>query len=255
MRSKFVYTENVTKFYDRLRDVRNRGANEACIVVVDGAPGLGKTTCMSHFITQTQSIYLRANQGWDYRFLIDTLLKEMDIIPPRGRLARYERLIQGLRERAHASQQAGHTFSLVVDECDQVSSRREVMETIRDLSDIQFMPTILVGMGRLRENLLRFPQIESRAPRKVRFHPASVEDARKVIEARCEVPIADDLSQFMWKVSKGFNRELLEAIAHVERAGMRLDHGEAGVTLADMAGQVVTYDRETGNPIMAPELV
>jgi DNA transposition AAA+ family ATPase len=255
MRSKFVYTENVTKFYDRLRDVQHRGAKEACIVVVDGAPGLGKTTCMSHFVTQTRSIYLRANQGWDYRFLIDVLLKEMDIMPPRTKTARYERLIEGLGERARASDQDGQTFSLVIDECDQVSSRREVMETIRDLSDIQFMPTILVGMGRLRDNLLRFPQIESRAPRKVRFAPASVEDARKVIEARCEVPIAEDLSNFMWKVSKGFNRELLEAIAHVERSGLRLDYGESGVTLADMAGQVVTYDRETGNAIKAPELI
>ena len=252
MRADFVQTENVKAFRDAIHQVQHRGAEEACIVVVDGAPGLGKTSCMTRFVVQSGSIYLRAHQGWDYRFLIDALLKEMDITPPRGRIARFERVVQGLDERARASDQAGHTFALVVDECDQVSSRREVMETIRDLSDIQFMPTVLVGMGRLRENLRRFPQIESRAPRKVKFMPATLACARAVISARCEVPIAPDLSEFMWKVSKGFNRELLEAIAHVERAGQRIGYDEGGVTLADMSGQVVTNDRDTGQPILAP---
>ena len=253
MIDEFVHTENVREFHDKVREVQHRGAEEACIVVVDGAPGLGKTTCMSRFVSQTGSVYLRAHQGWDHRFLIDTLLKEMDITPPRSRVERFERVLQGLDERAHASAQEDQVFCLIIDECDQVSSRREVMETIRDLSDLQFMPTILVGMGRLRENLRRFPQIESRAPRKVKFKPSTLNDARAVIKARCEVPIAPDLSEFMWKVSKGFNRELLEAIAHVERAGLRIGFDEVGVALSDMAGQLITHDRDTGNPILGPE--
>lgn len=253
MKSKFVETSNVRDFHDAMRDVDHRGAEEACIVVVDGAPGLGKTTCMSRWVAQTGSLYLRAEVGWNYTWFIDAMLKDLDITPPHSRVARYERLLQGLGERARASAQNGHTFSVVIDECDQISSRREVMEAIRGLSDFQFMPTVLVGMGKLRENLRRFPQIESRAPRKVKFKPATLQDAQEVIAARCELPVASDLCSFMWKVSKGFNRELLEAIAHVERAGSRIDYDEEiGITLADMAEQVITVDRDTGNPIYAP---
>lgn len=253
MRSKFVHTSNVTRFHNRLREVQHRGAAEACIVVMDGAPGLGKTTCVSNYVSHSGSIYLRAHQGWDYRFLIDALLKDMDITPPRNKIQRFERVIEGLERKAMESAQSGHTFSLIIDECDKVSSRAEVMETIRDLSDIQMMPTVLVGMGKLRDNLRRFPQIESRAPRPINFMPLTVEDARLLISARCEVPVAEDLSAFMWKVSKGFNRELLEAISHVERAGLRMDFDPSSVTLADMAGQVVTVDRDTGKTIFAPE--
>lgn len=255
MRPDFVETANVRAFNAALSAVEQRGAEEACMVVVDGAPGLGKTSCMSRWVAQTSSLYLRAHTGWNYTFLIAEMLKEMDIVPPRGRIQRYERLLEGLAERARQSQQMGQTFGVVIDECDQVSMRSEIMETIRGLSDIQFMPTILVGMGKLRENLRRFPQIESRAPHKVRFAPATKEDARVLIERRCEVPVADDLIDFIWRVSRGFNREIMGAIAHVERAGQRMDPGPEGITLADMSGQLIMTDRESGNAICAPTVL
>ena len=255
MRPTFVETNNVRAFHSAIAAVDNRGAEEACIVVVDGAPGHGKTTCMSRWVAQTGSVYVRAQPQWNYTWLVDALLKEMDITPPHSRIARYERLLQGLDDRARASMQAGHTFGMVIDECDQISTRREVMEAIRGLSDIQFMPTVLVGMGKLRENLRRFPQIESRAPRKVKFTPATQQDAHNLFAARCEVKVADDLCNFVWKHSKGFNREILEAIAHIERAGMRLDPGEEGVTLADMQDQIIMVDRASGNPIIGPRMI
>ncbi len=122
------------------------------------------------------------------------------------------------------------------------------------ISDIHFLPTILVGMGKLRENLRRFPQIESRAPNKVRFMPATLDDVRALIAARCEVPVADDLTEFVWKVSRGYNREILEAIAGIERFGMRNEPGPEGVTIADMAGQIIMSDRATGKPITVPRV-
>lgn len=146
----------------------------------------------------------------------------------------------------------GKTFGLVIDECDLVSNRAEIMEAIRGISDLHFLPTILVGMGTLRDNLRRFPQIESRAPNKVAFLPATIEDAQALVEGRCEVMVAPDLVEFIWKVSRGFNREILEAIAHVERFGLRFDPGPEGITLADMAGQVIMNDRSTGKPVCVP---
>lgn len=252
MKNTIVETSNVKNFLGALTALDRRGAVEACMVVVDGEPGLGKTTTLSRWVAQTGSVYVRAQVGWDYGWFINTLLREMSIHPPRSKEERYERLLKELSERAARADFEGKTFGLVIDECDLVSTRPAIMEAIRGISDIQFLPTILVGMGKLRENLRRFPQIESRAPRKVRFLPATLEDTASIIAARCEVPVASDLVEFVWKVSRGFNREILEAIAHIERFGFRIEPGPDGVTLKDMAGQVIMNDRTTGNPIMIP---
>lgn len=254
MKPNFVETSNVRHFYGALKRVNDRGAIEACLVVVDGKPGLGKTTTLSRWVTQTGSIYLRAQKGWDYSWLIQEMLVALSIDPKtiRGKRDRFARVLEELGERAEQAVLANQTFGLVIDECDLVSNRAEIMEAIRGISDLQFLPTILVGMGTLRDNLRRFPQIESRAPNKVAFLPATLEDTAALINGRCEVPVAADLVSFVWKVSKGFNREILEAIAHIERFGLRFDPGNGGITVSDMAGQVIMNDRTTGKAICVP---
>lgn len=252
MRPTFVETSNVREFYGALKKVNERGAQEACLVVVDGKPGLGKTTTINRWTTQTGSIYLRAQKGWDYSWFIQELLAELSVDPKsiRGKRDRFARALQELQDRAERAMLLDRTFGLVIDECDLVSSRGEIMEAIRGISDLKFLPTILVGMGTLRDNLRRFPQIESRAPNKVSFLPATIDDAHALIAGRCEVPVADDLVQYVWKASRGFNREILDAIAHIERFGMRADVGETGVTISDMAGQPIMTDRTTGKEII-----
>ncbi len=254
MKATFVETSNVRHFMAALKRVNERGAVEACMVVVDGKPGLGKTTTLSRWVSQTGSVYLRAQKGWDYSWFIQDLLTELSVDAKsiRGKRERFARVLQELQDRAERAAFEDKVFGIVIDECDLVSNRGEIMEAIRGISDLHFLPTILVGMGSLRDNLRRFPQIESRAPNKVAFLPATLEDTRALVEGRCEVPVAPDLISFVWKVSKGFNREILEAIAHIERFGLRIDPGPDGITLADMAGQIIMNDRSTGKPVCVP---
>lgn len=254
MRNVFVDTANAKAFASALTTLNERGAVEACMVVVDGPPGLGKTHTMSRWVAQAGSVYVRAQKGWDYGWFIDDLLVELSIHPPRGRRERYRRLMEELAERAARAMLDGRPFGLVVDECDLVSARAEIMEAIRGISDINHLPTILVGMGKLRDNLRRFPQIESRAPRKVQFRPAELADVQALIRGRCEVPVAPDLVEFVHRLSRGYNREIMDAIANIERFGFRMDPGPAGVTLEDMAGQVLMNDRHTGSAILVPRI-
>lgn len=258
MKPTFVETTNVREFYGALKRVNERGAIEACLAVVDGLPGLGKTTTIRHWVSQTGSIYLRAQKGWDYSWLIQELLTALSIDAKsiRGKRERFARVLDELADRSERAVFENRTFGLVIDECDMVSTRGEIMEAIRGISDLRYLPTILVGMGSLRDNLRRFPQIESRAgSNKITFRPASLDDARALIAGRCELPVAEDLTEFVWRLSKGFNREILEAIAHIERFGLRADIGAAGITMADMAGQVLMNDRSTSKPIIVPGAV
>ena len=51
------------------------------------------------------------------------------------------------------------------------------------------------------------------------------------------------------------NREIIEAMAFVERYGRRNQPGDGGITLADMAGQHIVNDRATGEKIYVPDVI
>ncbi len=46
MKSAFVQTTNVRRYLQALSALEDRGASEACFIVIDGEPGLGKTTTL-----------------------------------------------------------------------------------------------------------------------------------------------------------------------------------------------------------------
>ncbi len=56
MRTTFVETENVRRFQGKLTAYQERGAREACMIIVDGKPGLGKTMVVRRWMAQTGSL-------------------------------------------------------------------------------------------------------------------------------------------------------------------------------------------------------
>ena len=132
-------------------------------------------------------------------------------------------------------------------------ARAVLIDTLRDLADLCMVPIILVGMGKIRDNLTKFPQTASRISRYIRFESADIVGVRQFLDAKCEVPVADDLAEFVCKSTEGFNREILEAIQSIERFGFRNPpEGPSGMTVQDMAGQHLINDRKSGKPITAP---
>ena len=144
MRDEFVETSNVRNFLGAIKSVEKRGAVESCMVVVDGAPGLGKTTTMTRYVAQTGSIYLRAHQGWDHRWFVQSMLKELSVPIPHARTKRWDRMMEELASRNFTARTRQTTFAIIIDEVDLVSSRSEIMETIRDISDVQLVLRAIV---------------------------------------------------------------------------------------------------------------
>ena len=145
------------------------------------------------------------------------------------------------------------TFAVVIDEADHISRSGRIMESIRDFSDMGDIVFVLVGMGKIRDNLTQFPQVASRIAQYVRFEHATKDDVRAFYDTLCEVPVADDLVNFTHQVTQGFNREIKEALATVERVGKRNNAStDKPVSLAHLAGQPLVNDRRTGAPIIVP---
>lgn len=248
MKPSFVKTENYTRFLASLLALNERGAEEACFMVVDGEPGMGKTTIIYRWVTQEGAVYLRAKKEWTPGWMLRELLGLLKVTPEYSFERMYKQALAALAEQAKIAEREGTTFAVVVDEADHISRRGEILETLRDLSDMLEIPFILVGMGRIRANLTRFKQISSRVGQSVEFQPCPPTDVEGLVKGLCEVPVAADLVAYLHKVSEGYTREIKEGIAAIERFGKR-SPGQT-IDCAMMNGQPLLTDRRTGKAIL-----
>jgi len=250
MKRTFVRTENAMKFLAGVTALEKRGAGEACLMVVDGEPGLGKSTMAQWWAVQHGAKFLRAKQRWTPPWVLRELLAEFPGVQPEHSFERmFRQAIEQLGNAAAEAEREGRPFAVVIDEVDHISGSRTILETLRDLSDMLEVPFILVGMGRVRHNLTRFPQVASRVGQVVQFERSSLDDVRALIEGLCDVPVAADLVEYVHRVSEGRFREVKEAIAAIERVGGR--NKGAVMDVAAMAGEVLLNCRRSGKPIVA----
>ena len=253
MKNAFVETGNVRRFQSALIALERRGASEACLMVVDGIPGLGKTTALKRWATQSGVVYIRAKEEWTPSWFLNDLLAQFRIEPSSSYQKRYAQALEAMLKAQSALTIQRRTFAVVIDEADHISRSPRIMESVRDFSDLGDIVFVLVGMGKIRSNLTRFPQIASRIAQYVRFEAASKADVRAFYDFLCEVPAADDVVEFTLDVIKGLNREIMEVLASVERIGRRnAASADKPVTLAMLAGQTVMNDRRTGEPVAVP---
>ncbi|MFN6984220.1 MAG: ATP-binding protein, partial [Rhizobium oryzihabitans] len=82
MKNTFVETSNVKRFLSALSALEDRGAQEACLAVVDGEPGLGKTTTLKNWVAQSGWVYLRAKKEWKSGWMMNELLEALPVKPP-----------------------------------------------------------------------------------------------------------------------------------------------------------------------------
>ncbi len=258
MKPNFVKTKNFARFMSAMSNFGERGADENRLIIVDGEPGLGKTTILQRWASDNSCVYLRAKSDWTPRWFLQELLQGLSVqLIPFNYEKRFNLALKELSERSVHAEFADRQFAVVIDEGDFITSRGQLVETIRDLADVGGVTFIIVGMGRIRDNLTRYPQAASRVNSYVRFEPADLEDVKLFFKERCEVAIREDLARFIHRATSGFNRELLEAVKNVERFGLRaqLNDPQTGMSLKEMAGQHLINDRRTGTPIRVPEAV
>lgn len=250
MRNQYIKTNNTARFLAGVAALQNRGAEEACLMVVDGAPGLGKTETVQWWATQQGMVFLRAKQGWTPSWMIRELLGELSVAPLRTFEGMYKQALEALAARSRLAAQESAVFAVVVDEIDHIARRTDALEALRDLSDMLEIPFILVGMDRVRSSLTRHRQIGSRVGQFCEFRPITADDTAAVVRGLSEVPVADCMLEYLHKAAGGYVRELKEGIAAIERCGRR----NAGpVTVAMMAGQVLLNDRASGRQILVRE--
>lgn len=242
-----VHNHNSEAFLSAFEALEKRGAAEACLMIVDGEPGLGKSAFAQWWAVGTQSLYMRARKEWSPAWMMRDLLAGMGEEPAWSYEKMYKQARKSLMHLHMAAQRERRSFAVVIDEIDHISRKGRLLESLRDLSDDLELPFILVGMGRVRHNLTRFPQVASRVSQSVVFTPISLEEAITLTETSHTIKVATELIAFLHTAARGHLREIREALKAIERFALRNQCTQIGIR--DMVGETLFLCRRTGKPV------
>lgn len=240
---KKIFVKNISN-YERFRTgisaVETRGATEASLMLVTAPAGYGKSQTVDQWAVANGAAYLRAKVEWTPRYFMTELAETLKL-DSRGRAKDIFGRIAGVL--------GGQQIPLVIDEVEHcLRDSAQVLEAIRDLSDLTEVIVILVGMDQVQAKIARHAQISSRIAKVVEFHPATLEDVAEFCKQLSEVAIGADLVAEIHRQSAGRVREIMNAIATVEQTAKR--NGKASAVLQDMAGQTLTHDWQARRPRM-----
>lgn len=233
MRNVFVQTENVNRFLAAIANLDQRGAPEACWVVVTGDAGHGKTQTGIWWSLQNNAINLRLKAAVTPHWLLTDLVRELGENAPANSC---EKLFAQAFELL-----ARDPRPIVVDEVENaIRKDMAVLETLRDLSDLAEFPVILFGRENVKGALRRQRQIWTRIAGLAEFGPASREDVSKLCAELAEVTIGDELVEEIHRQSEGHIRQVVKAIKTAETAARR--NRADSIDLAAFKGKPLCHD-------------
>lgn len=238
MKNVFVKTSNYERFKEGLAAVEGRGAQESSLMLVTGEAGYGKSETVDQWAVQVGAAYLRAKTDWTPRYFLTELAENLKV-DPSGRSKEVFARVSGYLGR--------NQTPLVIDEVDHcLRNNAQVLEAIRDLSDLTEVTVVMVGMEKVQSKISKHLQISSRIAHVVLFGPATLDDVIATCAQKCEVKVAPDLAREIHRQSKGRMREIMNAIALVEREARR--NGLETISMQEIGNRALTLDWQSTRP-------
>lgn len=233
MNNKFVRTSNVARLLAALEVLKGRGAPEACMLLVAGPAGMGKSRSGLWWAMQENAVHVRVKAAATPHWLLTDIVRELGDTAPAHSCEKLFAQAVG-----HLSK---HPRAIVIDEVENALHDIKVIETARDISDLVEVPVLLIGREYVPGRLKRYPHIWTRIAAQAQFGPATSDDIRKCATELSEVPIADAVCSVIEKQADGHIREVVKCIANAEAIGLRARARE--VTAEMVQGLDLTRDR------------
>lgn len=217
MKRQFVQTSNSERFRDAYKALQGRGAKESCFLLVTGEAGFGKTAAVRAWATQPDinAVFMRAKVDWTPHYFESELANWLKV-DQKGRGGAREFFGRLVARLLHDQ------VPIVIDEVEHaLRDNAAVLEHVRDITDITYTPVVLVGMDQVQPRIDRHKQLSTRVADIVTFGAASDEDVAHACKSLCEVEVAADLVAEVARQARGRMREVLNAIALIEREAKR----------------------------------
>lgn len=223
MKAGIVPVKNIARLSAASKALLNRAPGAPGIALVEGIPGLGKSTATAWLSNQTPSIYVRALRLWTPSGMLGAICGGLRI--PKGGSCSdmIERIVEELTLTGK---------SLFIDEADHLVRKTDLIETVRDIHDLSITPMILIGEENLRTKLAHLKRLASRVAQVVSFEPLDLADTQLIVRELCEVEIQPDLLEFIHRTRSGNCRDTVVALAQAEQIAR--SGGRRSLALADI---------------------
>ena len=206
----------------------------ACLVLVGGDAGYGKSRCGQWWAVQNDAVLIRIKAAATAHWVLTDMVKALGERAPAHSCEKL--FAQAVGFLAHDPR------PIVIDEVENaLANDLKALETIRDVSDLIEVPVILIGREYVRRKLKRHRQFWTRISASVEFGPCSLSDVTTCCTELAEVTIDKDLVAAIHKQSEGHIREVIKAIRNVERVGLRQNR-QKPVKLDHMQGLPLCQD-------------
>lgn len=227
MKQHFVETSNHRRFMAGVSAVENRGSPEACIHLLTGSPGTGKSCTVDNWGAKRDAIYLEGIPGMSLSFVRDYLADQTNIYA-RGKFAQYQGMVDHFR-RSHQP--------IILDEAQHgLPHKAECIEYLRRIAEQSNVMLVLVchtsEKHRFSED--RLAHIATRVSDVTELKPASVEDCADYLGSLCEVRVDAGIVQQVFDQSRGRYRLMSNAGRTLETIGHKM--GKAELSAADIKG-------------------
>ncbi|MFL1781404.1 AAA family ATPase [Candidatus Hepatincolaceae symbiont of Richtersius coronifer] len=177
------------------------------MVSFSGFSGYGKSFACALVANKYRCFYCEIGSSLSISYLLDNILKEMGINPPKALIAKkVEYVIENLTKQKRP---------LILDEFDKLAKDR-ALEIIREIADKSGVPLILVGEENLPAILDRVERFSNRILSWVRAEPVSLEDAQKLSQLYCTVNIREDLLKKLVAKSQGRVRRVCVNLNNIQ---------------------------------------
>lgn len=212
---------NIDKF-NELADFVLNSRHQSAIGCFYGFSGYGKTVAAVQAANKHHAVYLSIGDSWTKTSFINKIAEATQSPIKRTKAETMEGIIKRLN---------GVSTLMLIDEFD-FAVAKNFAEIVREIHDHTSTPIIIIGEEKLPAKLEYLERFHNRVIKWEAAAPASVDDAKKIIEYYYkEITFADDLIEHITSRSQGILRRIhTNAALCVEHANL---HGLKKLDLND----------------------
>lgn len=227
MKQHYVFTSNHKIFMAALTAVENRGSPEACILLLTGAPGTGKSRTVDHWGAGADALYLEGIPGMSITFLRDYLADQTACFGAR-KFAQHKALVEHFSRTRQP---------IILDEAQHgLANKAECIEYLRRIAEQAGVILVLICHTSERHRFAaqdKLAHITDRITARPELKLASLDDAAEYLTALCEVGTDRGIAAQVHEQSRGRYRLMANAVRTLEAVAAK--KGVLALTAADTA--------------------
>lgn len=239
MKHHFVKTENHRRLMAAVRFMEERGSKSACLCLVHGDPGVGKTRNISNWGGANGAVLIKGHVGMSLSGLRWAVSEKLGLKHRNNSTAEVEEQIEAIKENC---------VPLVFDEAQfgiamrERSVRAAGIEYLRDIAERGDSYVLLICHNSEVKGFSESAHIRTRIAHRCELFDADEKDTSAFVHQLCEMKISDEVAALVHKQTGGKFRLVENAIAALEQIGRHKNVDR--LEIADVANITLVVDHE-----------